>query len=136
MLNCSCVFCVYCEFDLYGLALHHKCVWSWIWFPGHHELQFFSSVLLSFSPLRVQSLGVLRAFRAVLIFLDGQLYGCQVTINSIYGLDKVAKKGLLWSTQAFSFTAFQKFLFAFSWPENCINFICFHEAREFKLRTP
>ena len=44
------------------------------------------------------SIVVLRAFWAMLInFLD-QLYDCQVTLNSIYGLDMVAKKGL-WSTR-------------------------------------
>ena len=37
----------------------------------------------------------------MLIFLHGHLYGCQVTINSIYGLDMVAKKGLWWSTRVY-----------------------------------
>ena len=44
-------------------------------------------------------MGILRAFRTMLVFLNGQLYGCQVTMNSIYGLDMVAKKGLWWSTR-------------------------------------
>ena len=87
------------SYHTWQLTWHHKCVWSWIWFPRHHELEFFSSVLKSFFPLRKQCMGVLRAFQAMLVFLNGQLYGCQVTMNSIYGLDMVAKKGLWWSTR-------------------------------------
>ena len=94
------IFFVFFDFDFYGLTWHHKCVWSWIWFPRQYELHFFSSALMSFSPFRVQCMGVLRAFRAMLIFLHGHLYCCrQVTINSINGLDMVSKKGLWWSTR-------------------------------------
>ena len=68
------------SYHMWQLTWHHKCAWSWIWFPRHHELEFFSRILKSFFPLRVQCMGVLRAFWAMLIFLHRQLYGCQVTI--------------------------------------------------------
>ena len=59
---------------------------------------FFSSVLMSFSPSEnTHCMDVLRAFWATLIFPWSSIW-LQVTINSIYGLDMVAKKGLWWST--------------------------------------
>ena len=41
--------------------------------------------------------GCFKSFLSDVDFFHGQLYGCLVTINSIYGLDMVAKKGLWWS---------------------------------------
>ena len=38
-------------------------------------------------------------FKSNVVFFHGQLYVCQVTINSIDRLDMVAKKGLWWSTR-------------------------------------
>ena len=42
-----------------------------------------------------------KGFLSNVDFFHGQLYGCQVTINSIYGLDMVAKKYLWWATRVF-----------------------------------
>ena len=36
------------SYHTWKLTWHHKCAWSWIWFPRHHELEFFSSILKSF----------------------------------------------------------------------------------------
>ena len=54
----------------------------------------FTSASKGFSPLRVQRM----SFLSNDDFFHGQLYGWQVTINSIYGLDMVAKKSLWWPT--------------------------------------
>ena len=51
---------------------------------------------MSFSSLKVQWMLVVRIFSRNVDFFHGQLYGYQVTINSIYGFDMVTKKSLWW----------------------------------------
>ena len=56
------IFFVYFDFYFYSRTWRHKCLCSWIWFPRHHELKFLPIVSKGFSPLRVQSIAILRAF--------------------------------------------------------------------------
>ena len=95
----SVIFFVFFDFDFYGLTWHHKCVWSWIWFQRHHELQFFFKCLDEFFSTQSAMYGCFKSFLSNVDFLHGHLYGCEVSINSIYGLNMVAKKGLWWSTR-------------------------------------
>ena len=82
------------------------------------NFNFFFKCLDEFFSTQSALYGCFKSFLSNVVFLHGHLYGCQVTINSIYGLDMVAKKGLWWSTLVMYFLSKSRligmlFLFCF-----------------------
>ena len=63
------------------------------------NLNFFQSFNRDFSPLKHVRGTYFTLFQPTFEILYGQLYGCQVFLVTIYGLDMVAKIYLWWSTR-------------------------------------
>ena len=68
-------------------------------YGSQDTMNFFFKRLDEFFSTQSALYGCFKSFLSNVDFLHGHLYGCQVTINSIYGLDMVVKKGLWWSTR-------------------------------------
>ena len=62
IIKLFCNIFVFFDFDFYGPIWHHKCVWSWIWFPRHHELQFFFKCLDEFLSTQSALYGCFKSF--------------------------------------------------------------------------
>ena len=70
-----------------------------IYMVQNHKLELFRSFKLYFSPLKYVRGTYFTLFQPKFEFSYGQVYGCQVLLVTIYGLDMVAKIYLLWSTR-------------------------------------
>ena len=88
------------NFTIYGHPWHHERLWSYIWLQINHELELFSKFQPRLFTTKKHVRGTyFTLFQPTFEILYGQLYGCQVFLVTIYGLDMVAKIYLWWSTR-------------------------------------
>ena len=85
---------------VYGHPWHHERLWSYIWLPRNRELEFFSKFQHKyFLPPKYVRSTYFTLFQVKFEILYGQVYGCQVFLVTIFGLDMVARIYLWWSTR-------------------------------------